>query len=437
MSETNEAKPGAGNFRNAVGNSLSKKRHALVGAGLFVLVLAVAVAAYLIHISAHESTDDAFIEAHVIPISPRVGGTVQRVRVDDNQVVKAGDLLVEIDPRDFEVRLEQARASLLAAQTRRQGAKVSVGLTEATASAGLAQAEASVQAAQAQADAARSRLRQAEAQVAAARADQAQVQAEVAAAEADATQADADLQRYRLLFEKDEISRQQLDHAAAAAKAAGAHLAAAQAGVAAAEAQVKQSEAALAAARDGAQEASSRVGEAKARLAAARTAPQQVALSRSQEETAGAEIARLQAAVRQAELELSYTRITAPSDGRVTRKSVEAGATVAPGQALLAVVAPDVWVVANFKETQLAKMRVGQKVDIDVDAYPDKAFRGHVDSIQAGTGSRFSLLPPENATGNYVKVIQRVPVKIVFDEAPDTAHPLAPGMSVVPVVHVK
>lgn len=437
MSETNETKPNADNLRNAAGSGLSKKRHALVGIGIFVAVLVVAGVAYLIHISAHESTDDAFIEAHVIPVSPRVSGTVLRVLVNDNQVVKAGDLLVEIDPRDFEVRLEQARAALLAAQTRRQAAKVGVDLTDATTSAGLAQAEASVQAAQAQADAARSRFQQAEAQVAAARAAQAQVQAEVLAAEADSTRADADLQRYRLLFEKDEISRQQLDHASAAAKAAEAHLAAAHAGVSAAEAQVKQSEAAQAASRDGAQEAASRVGEAQARLAAARTAPQQVALSRSQEETAGAEIERLQAAVRQAELELSYTRIAAPSDGRVTRKSVEPGATVAPGQALLAVVAPDVWVIANFKETQLGKMRPGQKADIDVDAYPAKTFRGHVDSIQAGTGSRFSLLPPENATGNYVKVIQRVPVKIVFDEAPDTAHPLAPGMSVVPLVHVK
>ena len=332
MSETEETKPNAGNLRNAAGNGMSKKRRALLGGGLLVLVLAVAGVAYLIHISAHESTDDAFIEAHVIPISPRVGGTVQRVLANDNQVVKVGDLLVEIDPRDFEVRLDQARAALLAAQTRRQGAKVSVGLTEATTSAGLAQAEASVQVAEAQAGAARSRLQQAGAQVSVAQAAQAQVEAEVTAAEAEATRADADLQRYRLLFEKDEISRQQLDHASAASKAAEAHLAAARAGVAAAEAQVKQSEAALAAARDGAREASSRVGEAKARLAAARTAPQQVALSQSQEDTAGAEIGRLQAAVRQAELDLSYTRIAAPAAGRVTRKSVEPGATSRPAR---------------------------------------------------------------------------------------------------------
>jgi membrane fusion protein (multidrug efflux system) len=437
MSETNETRANAGNVRNTIGNSLSKRRRALVGVGLFILVLAVAGVAYLIHSAAHESTDDAFIEGHVVTISPRVGGTVLAVHVTDNQPVRAGDLLVEIDPRDYQARLDQARAALLAAQTRRQGARVNIGLTQASTSATLDQATAGVQSAQAQAQAAGSRSRQAEAQVAAAQAGQAQARAQVAAAEAEAARADADLTRYRQLFDKDEISRQQLDHAVAAAKAADAQLEAARAAVAASEAEVGQSEAARAAVRDNVQVAEAGVREAQARLAAARTAPQQVALSESQHETAGAEIEQLQAAVRQAELELSYTRITAPAAGRVTRKSVEVGANVAPGQALFALVPADVWVVANFKETQLAKMRPGQIVDIDVDAYPDKSFHGHVDSIQAGTGSHFSLLPPENATGNYVKVIQRVPVKIVFDEPPDPAHLLAPGMSVVPVVHVK
>lgn len=179
------------------------------------------------------------------------------------------------------------------------------------------------------------------------------------------------------------------------------------------------------------------IREAEARLAAARTAPDQVASSRTQAVAAGAEMERLQAAVRQAELDLSFSRITAPVAGRVTKKAVETGNYVTTGQALLALVPAQVWVVANFKETQLTAMRPGQQAEVHVDTYPGRTFRGHVDSIQAGTGSRFSLLPPENATGNYVKVVQRIPVKIVLDEAPDPEHPLSPGMSVVPEVRVR
>ncbi|HEY0430701.1 MAG TPA: HlyD family secretion protein, partial [Pyrinomonadaceae bacterium] len=179
------------------------------------------------------------------------------------------------------------------------------------------------------------------------------------------------------------------------------------------------------------------VGEAVGRLAQANTSRQQVAVSEAQSKTAGANIEQLRAEVEQAELQLSYTKIYATEDGRVTRKSVEEGALVQVGQPLLAIVPSHVWVTANFKENQIGRMAPGQAVEISVDAYPDKTFKGHVDSIQAGTGARFSLLPPENATGNYVKVVQRVPVKIKFDEPPDPKHLLAPGMSVTPEVAVR
>jgi len=212
----------------------------------------------------------------------------------------------------------------------------------------------------------------------------------------------------------------------------------------AAEARVNEAQAAQAAASQTAQQAQTQitgaqagVNEALGRLEQANAAPQQVAVSQAQAETAGATTEQLRAQVAQAELELSYTKVYAPESGRVTRKSVEEGALVQIGQPLLAIVGGDVWVTANFKESQIGMMTPGQSVEISVDAYPDKVFKAHVDSIQAGTGARFSLIPPENATGNYVKVVQRVPVKIVFDESPDPRHMLAPGMSVVPEVRVK
>ena len=228
--------------------------------------------------------------------------------------------------------------------------------------------------------------------------------------------------------------RSRANEAASAVSTAQANLAQTQAQVVAAQAAATQT----------AQQAQTQIGGAEAgvnealgRLAEANTAPQQIAVSEAQAETAGATTEQLRAQVAQAELELSYTKIYAPENGRVTRKSVEEGALVQIGQPLLAIVPGDVWVTANFKENQIGRMIAWTAVEISVDAYPDKTFKGHVDSIQAGTGARFSLIPPENATGNYVKVVQRVPVKIVFDEQPDSKHMLAPGMSVVPEVAVK
>jgi membrane fusion protein (multidrug efflux system) len=373
-----------------------------------LLVLIVGVP-YIHNAWTHESTDDAFIEAHVVAISPKVASYVARVHIDDNVHVKRGDLLAELDPRDFEARLAQARANLAAAIARHHGAAINVRVVGTTSGAGVQQAEAGVRTAERQVDGARSRLEQARAQVAAAQAEQ--------------VRAREDVSRYERLLQGGAVSRQQRDNAEAATQTADANLDAARRAEQAAADAVRQAEGEL--------------GEARARLESAPAAPDQVALSRAQVDQAEAAIAQLQAAVQQAELNLSYTKIYAPEAGRITRKSVEPGAYVQVGQTLFSIVPDQVWVVANFKETQLRYMRPGQPATIRVDAYPDKVLKGHVDSIQAGAGARFSLLPPENATGNYVKVVQRVPVKIVIDEPPDPDRVLGPGMSVVPEVRVR
>ena len=429
----------------------SKRRILFAVIGILLLLGAVVGVRYWLHSRLYESTDDAFIEGHATQISPKVSGYVQKIYIDDNQLVKAGDLLVEIDPRDYEARLAQARAALNAAIARRNAAKAGLALTRVTASAGVEQASSGVEAARSgvaqarsAASAAEGRVKQSSTAISTAEANVAQAQAHVAAAEAEAVRARADVVRYQYLFEKDVISRQQLDQATAAAATAEAQLEAARRRVAAAESTVSEARAAHGAASDQYTQSLSQitgtqaqVGQAAGKLSEANSAPQQVAVRQSEVDTTGAEIEQAEATVRQAELDLSYTKVYAPEDGRVTRKTVEQGALLQPGQALFALVPAEMWVLANFKETQLNRMRTGQVVEIKVDAYPEKIFKGHVDSFQTGTGSRFSLLPPENATGNYVKVVQRLPVKIVFDEQTDSEHLLAPGMSVEPEVKVR
>jgi membrane fusion protein (multidrug efflux system) len=307
-----------------------------------------------------ESTDDAFIDAHMVRIAPQVAGRVARVLVDDNQEVTAGQLMVELDPAYFQAKLDQAVAN------------------HAAATGSLEQAKAQEAAASANAD---------------------QARAEVGVAEANATNAAKQLKRTEPLVERQFASRQQLDNDLASARSTNSNLLASQKKLAAAEAQL--------------QVAASQIDTAKANLKSAM----------AQEE--------------QARLDLDYTRVVAPEAGRVAHKTVAGGDYVQVGQNLMALVPLRVWVTANFKETQLDHMRVGQPVEIRIDSYPDKVFHGHIDSFEAGSGTAFSLLPPENATGNYVKVVQRVPVKIVFDEPPDPHFPLGPGMSVVPSVKVR
>ena len=333
-------------------------RRQILGAASLAVALA-AGAYYFQCVAPYESTDDAFFEGYVIPMASHVPGRVAELLVTDNQPVKAGDVLLKMDPRDYETSLAQARADLAAA---------------------------------------RSQVNQAQAQVKASEAKVAQARAAVTAAEAENQRAADDLKRYQSV-DVTAVSKSALDTAQSQARTASANLEAARSQAKAAAADVTLSEAGV--------------------------------------ETAAAAVQQSEARVRQAELNLSYTQVTAPEDGQVTRRVVEKGAYIQPGQSLLAIVPRHYWVIANFKETQLTHMRAGQPVEVVVDAYPDHKFSGHVESIQSGAGARFSLFPPENATGNYIKVVQRVPVKIVLDDSPEGGLALGPGMSVAPKVRVK
>lgn len=342
--------------------------------------------------SVRESTDDAQIDGHITPISARVSGTVIAVNVDDNQQVKRGDILVQLDPRDYEVALARAKADLADAIATARGAETSIPITSKSTGGNL--------------DAARANLD-------AARKDVEASSARVAEAQANYTKISKDLERYSMLVQKNEISRQQYDSAVAAEEAAKATVEAAQANLAAAQSHVIQ---------------------AQAQVQTALTAPQQVTVSRTRLGSAEALVQQKQAAVNQAQLNLDYTSVRAPADGVISNKTVEVGQVLSPGQPLASMVdLEDVWVTANYKEDQLRNMRVGQKAIVHVDAY-DRDYDGHVDSFAGASGARFSLLPPENATGNYVKVVQRVPVKIVFEKGQDPQHNLRPGLSVDPTV---
>jgi membrane fusion protein, multidrug efflux system len=386
------------------------RRLLLLAFGVLALIALIIVGArYLIYAMSHESTDDAFIDVHYVPISPKVASYVAKVLVDDNQHVQKGDLLLELDPRDFETALAQARANLAAGVAQHRAAQLNVDVTQATSGGNLEQAAYGVRAAERQIEQARSQLEQA--------------RAKVAAAAAEAERARLDVVRYEELVPYGAVTQQERDQAQATNATAQANLDAAQKAEQAAADTLRLTQA--------------QHGEAVGRLNNAKAAPNQVAYSRAQANTAAAQIAQLEAAVHQAELNLSYTKITAPQSGKITRKSIEPGAYVQIGQTVFSIVPDRVWVIANFKETQLRSMRPGQPVMIYVDAYPNRPFKGHVDSIQSGSGAAFSLLPAENATGNYVKVVQRVPVKILIDEPPDPNYVLGPGMSVLPEVKVR
>ncbi len=383
---------------------------------LFFLVAAVAagVAAYL-HFQNRVSTDDATVDGHITAIAPKISGNVIQVAVLDNQPVKTGDVLVRIDPRDFQARVDQAKAAVLEAESRLRSAQVIVPMTNETtesgtsaANAGLADAEALL--AQAQVDYEK-----------ASGAGLAYAEANVRSKQASNERAQADLVRMKTLVDKAEISQLQYDSYVAGARVAAAELGAAQQQVASAQKEAAARKAALDAAQ-------SRVNQAKAMVENSVANRKQVAVRTADAGTAAASVAAAKANLEAAELQLSYTTIVAPIDGVVTRKSVEVGQIVAPGQGLMTIIPlQDVWVTANFKETQLANVHPGQEAEIHVDMY-GRSVRGHVDSIAGATGSRLSLLPPENATGNFVKVVQRIPVKILVDQ--QDALILRPGMNV-------
>jgi len=357
----------------------------IVGAGIFVWH----------YYSVRESTDDAQIDGHIDPISARVSGTVLRVLADDNHFVKAGDLLVELDPKDYDIAVQRARADLADAEANAVAANVGVPLTTTTSSSQLTAANAGVKAAEKEVDAAQSRVQE---------------------AQANYNKLEADRRRLEGLVKKDEVSQQQYDAAVAAAAAMRATLDAAQSAVATAQ---------------------SRVAQANAQAASAGTVPEQIKVMRSRANAALAQVDRARAALAQAELNTQYTKIVAPVAGILSKRNVEPGQVIQAGQPLFSIVnLDDIYVTANFKETQLKNMHPGQKVKISVDAYGHD-YNGTIESIGGATGARFSLLPPENATGNYVKVVQRIPVRIRIDQGQDPNHELRPGMSVVPTVFLK
>jgi membrane fusion protein, multidrug efflux system len=394
---------------------------------LLVIPLILIVAGYFLYqgyFAYRESTDDAQIDGHINPVAAKSSGHVVAINVEDNQFVKAGTVIVQIDPTDYRVALKRARADFAGAQSGAEAAHTQVPITSTTTASQLSLADAGVEQAEGIKAAA---VKDVDAQ----RAKLDSNQARVRETQAMYTKATQDLDRMRQLIAKDEISRQQYDAAVAAADAARAACDSAKAGV-------EETSRAIEAAQARVAQSDARIKEARASRQATQTAPQQMAISRSNALISSARVQLAQALLTQAELNLEYTQVKAPIDGVVSQRKVELGQYVQIGQPLMALVPlHDVWVTANFKENQLKNMQAGQKAIVTVDAYGGHRFEGHIDSIAAATGARFSLLPPENATGNYVKVVQRIPVKIVIDKGQDLSHPLRPGLSVIVTVHTR
>jgi membrane fusion protein (multidrug efflux system) len=379
--------------------------------GLIFAALVLIVGGFFVwrYFSSYESTDDAQIDGHINSVSARVSGHVVKLNVEDNQYADKGTLLVEIDPVDYEVAVERARADYADAQAQAAAAGINVPVTDVSTSSQVSSAQANVS--------------NTHSGIAAARQQFDAAKAQVAEAEANNAKAQSDLIRYKQLIDKQEISQQQYDVAVAAAKSGAANVEAARSAAAAAAAQIEQ--------------AQSKQAQAEADLRTAQTAPQTMRATRARALSAQASADRKRADLRQAELNLVYTKILSPVTGIVTNRTVEVGQNVQVGAEMMKIIPlEDLWVTANFKETQLREMKPGQRSSIKVDAN-GKTYKGHVDSIAGASGARFSLLPPENATGNYVKVVQRIPVKIVFEPGETKGHELRPGMSVVPNVWIR
>ncbi len=377
-----------------------------------VMVLIVGALLFWWRSTFYEDTDDAQINGHLIQISSRIAGQVIKIDVDENQFVDKGAEIAQLDPRDFEVAVQQDEANLQAAQAAYEAARVNVPITGINTGSNLRSTSSDVEGAQAQVAASRQQLEGA--------------QAQVAQADANYIKAKLDLERYTPLVQKDVISKQQFDQAVATADADKAAVDNARAMQAVAQAQIRVSE--------------ERVKQAVAQFQNAQSAPQQVKAQKAKADQAAAQVQQAQAQLDQARLNLSYTKVVAPTAGIITRKSVEINQNLSVGQNMMTLVSlDDIWITANFKETQLREMRAGQSVVVSVDAYGGRKYDAKVTQIGGATGSVLSLFPPENATGNYVKVVQRVPVRIDLTDLKDedSDHLLRPGLSVEPKVRVK
>jgi membrane fusion protein (multidrug efflux system) len=417
-----EKSPRAPEPQNPGGNA-GRKKTLLIGGGAAVLLLLLIVGVrYLVWSAHHEETDDAYLEGHLHPISARITDTVQQVLIDDNQHVVEGQTLVILDPNDYKVRLDQAKAALDAAGRQADTAQAAIRSTSQSATAQTTQAEGTIGEAQASIEASKAAVTAAEAGVP-------RAQAQLEEAKATLQREDTDLHRYEDLYAKQQVSKQTLDHERASYQVAVAAEAAGQE-------QVRQAQAQLVAAQQGVVRTEALLTNSQGGLQSAVATRLETRVREGQFATAEAAIAQATAALEDAKLQLSYTIIKAPVSGRIGRKSVEAGQRVQIGQPLMAIVEDQPWVVANFKETQLQKMRPGQHVEVDVDTFSNHKFYGHIDSLAPGSGNEFALLPPDNATGNFTKIVQRIPVKIVLDQNSVRGYEnlLSPGMSSVVTV---
>jgi membrane fusion protein (multidrug efflux system) len=416
------------------------RRGRLIGLTAAVSLIALAYGGYVWWESRkHVATDDAYVEGNIVVISAKVAGHVASIHVDDNRAVKAGVLLLRIDPRDYAAKRDQARAAVAVATASQQATRSETQLTRETTAAQVEEARASLESARVAEQAAQSAVVETRATLEAKHAATAAMSAEVTGWQSTQRQTAREKERMRRLLEGGFVAQRDFDQAEMASATATATLEATQKRLNQAEKEAQQAEAALTSRILAVNQARQRINEARAALGRVESQRRQVIVKEAEIERAVAALSQAQADLAFAELQLAHAEVRAPGDGVVSKKSVEVGQVVQMGQPLLALVPlQDVWVVANFKETQLSRVRPGMPATVEIDTFPGQVFQGTVDSLSAGTGSRFSLLPPENATGNWVKVVQRVPVKIRLDPREfGNPHTLRAGMSAYVVIRVR
>jgi len=416
------------------------KRKLLLSLGCLVGLATLSYGGYAWYIAiTYVSTDDAYVEGTISPVSAKVAGHIVELLVQDNQVVRRGDLLMRVDPRDFQAKRAQASAAVATAEANLRAARSEVPLTREGTHAQIEQARAALQVSMVGVKSAESAVDESRARLEARRSATDAMRAEIAGAQSTYRQAGRELERVKSLLKNDLVARRDYDQAEAAYETAGATVEALQRRMAQSEREIQQAQAELSNRVHAVDQARQRVAEARASLSLAESQIHQVSIKDAEASRAEARLREMQADLAFADLQLEHTEVRAALDGTVSKRNVELGQVVQMGQPLLAIVPlQDVWVVANFKETQLARLRPGMKATVEVDGYPDKSYTGTIESMSAGTGARFSLLPPENATGNWVKVVQRVPVRIHLNEkGANNPHTLRAGMSVVVTVRVR